>query len=408
MSLNSVLYSDPCGLPALGPEWWALLEQSDVATPTLTPAWLESWWRVFGEGQDRQLRLWSVRDENTLVGLAPFLCRAHRYVPSSAAMRSLLGRQQIGFPMPSLTFRRLEPLGSGEPEEDEVCSDYLGLIAARGYEQSVAEAFGSALAKGDLGQVDEVLMPGMDGSAPMTQAIVGAFGKLGWTIEVSESQSSPYIELPASFEDYLETLPSSGRHLVTRSLRDFEKWSGGEVRWMRATDTASLERGQLVLRALHAERWTAIGERGAFASRRFSSFHELLMPLLLRRGALDLQWLEVRGVPIAALYNMVWRGRLSFYQSGRKMDVPGRVRPGIVIHANAIRGAISAGLREYDFLPGSQHYKLQLATSFRPVVSLRAARRSMKEGARKLVVAGAARWRAYKAAVQPGTTSRAV
>ena len=42
------------------------------------------------------------------------------------------------------------------------------------------------------------------------------------------------------------------------------------------------------------------------------------------------------GAPIAALYNFIWEGKVSFYQSGRKVDVPKNIRPGIVIHAYAI------------------------------------------------------------------------
>ena len=45
------------------------------------------------------------------------------------------------------------------------------------------------------------------------------------------------------------------------------------------------------------------------------------MPALLKAGALDLRWLNVRGVPVAAAYNIVWRNKIHFYQSGRRLDV---------------------------------------------------------------------------------------
>ena len=109
-------------------------------------------------------------------------------------------------------------------------------------------------------------------------------------------------------------------------------------------------------------------------SPRFAAFHDEVMPPLLAAGALELLWLTVRGDPIAIIYNIVWNGKVYFYQSGRKIDVPKGVRPGIVIHAHAIRRAISAGRREYDFLGGASRYKVQLSTAARPLLRVRAVR----------------------------------
>jgi CelD/BcsL family acetyltransferase involved in cellulose biosynthesis len=131
----------------------------------------------------------------------------------------------------------------------------------------------------------------------------------------------------------------------------------------------------LALRSLHAERWGAEGHAGVFASQRFARFHEDVMPRFLRGAdgvSLDLAWLIVRGEPIAAAYNLVYRGKLYFYQSGRKMVLPKAVRPGIAMHALGIRRSIECGLREYDFLAGASRYKRDLALASRPLTELRA------------------------------------
>ena len=41
------------------------------------------------------------------------------------------------------------------------------------------------------------------------------------------------------------------------------------------------------------------------------------MAWLLEQGALELLWLSVRGEPVAALYGMVWAGKVYAYQCGR-------------------------------------------------------------------------------------------
>ena len=109
------------------------------------------------------------------------------------------------------------------------------------------------------------------------------------------------------------------------------------------------------------------------------------MPELFDRGALDLRWLIVAGEPIAVSYSIIQDNRVYYYQGGRSTSVPKGVRPGTVLHLQAIRAAIAAGREEYDFLGGDARYKLQLATACRPLFQLRVARPSYAEAARVAV-----------------------
>src|SRR5262249_42597632 len=144
--------------------------------------------------------------------------------------------------------------------------------------------------------------------------------------------------------------------------------------WTVARTPSELTSAKEILRSLHQERWSADGRRGVFESQKYSKFHDHAMASLFARDALEVSWLSARGEPVAALYNIVHDGKVFFYQAGRKMDLPKGIRPGIVIQAHAIRRAIERGLREYDFLPGTQQYKLQLALGMRSIVKLRAVR----------------------------------
>jgi CelD/BcsL family acetyltransferase involved in cellulose biosynthesis len=112
------------------------------------------------------------------------------------------------------------------------------------------------------------------------------------------------------------------------------------------------------------------------------------MPALLEKGALELAWLEVAGAPVAIAYNIVWNEKVYFYQSGRRVDLPGRVRPGIVLHARAIQHAIESGRREYDFLNGATRYKRQLSLASRPLVRVRVARAPVRERLHGIVERG--------------------
>ena len=351
-------------LEGLRPEWEALLARSAADEPALAPDWILTWWKVFGDEGGRALRVLTLWQGRELVGLVPLLSRVVSYPP--------------GIP-----FRRLELLASGEPEDDEICSEYVGIIAARDAESAVAESFADAASRGELGPWSEILLPAMDGDRELVSMVKEAFECRGANVSVASGTGAPYVPLAGSWEAYLQALGSRRRYFVRKSLRAFEAWAGAAPALTIATTRVELDRARKTLLRLHAERWAAADRRGVFESSRFREFHDRMMPQLLDRGALQLGSLDVQGEPVAAFYNLVWNGKTYFYQSGRRTDVPAHLRPGIVMHACLIRHAIEQGQREYDFLAGMARYKLDLALEVRDVISLRIARPSLAEATRR-------------------------
>ena len=381
MPLRCSVLTAPSDLEALRAAWSELLGRSAADGPMLSPLWLLAWWRAFGAEGGRRLVVAAFHEGDRLVGLAPFVARTHRH-------------------RPAIPFRRIELLGTGEPEEDEVCSEHLGVLAERGREEPVARAFAAALVEGALGPWDELVVGPMDADGPIAPALAAELSRAGVSAELTAAGPSYYVELPATFTAYTARLSPSSRYLLTRSTRDFERWAGAGVALHVAATPAELEAGKQALVALHGERW---GGGGAFVSPRFRAFHEGVTAALLARGALELLWLTVRGEPFAAAYDVLWRGRVFYYQSGRRLDVPRNIRPGIVLLGHALRRAIEAGRREYDFLGGDHRYKRELGTSCRTVVSLRAVRdRGGDPGAR----AGARRGRPRRRARGAGDPGR--
>lgn len=379
MKRELMVVTQIAALEALRPAWMKLLERSEHPAPTMTPEWLLSWWRVFSES--RSLRAGLVFEDGRLIGFAPLLARRHWY-------RSCL------------PFRRLELLGTGEDEADETCSDYVGILAERGQEEVVAAEIASGLVMGAFGAWDELHLSLQDGSSKMPDLVGARLNRGGIPTTKAVINHCPYIPLPATFEDYLAALSPTHRALVRRSMRAFERWSGGEVRFEQVERAEDLPHGVSILRDLHAERWQDHRSGGVFGSNRFSAFHRAVLPQLLEKGQVELCWLSVRGEPVAAQYNLIYGDTVYFYQSGRKLDVPSGVRPGTVMHAYSIRRAIEAGRKEYDFLAGSQRYKLELSLASRPLVELRAVRPVVLETARRMADLGAAQVRALRASVR--------
>ena len=379
--LTVSVLTEVAALEALAPAWGRLLEASASNEPVLSPVWLLTWWRVYGTGSGRRLRAVAFRDGERLVGLAPLLWRRYWYSP--------------GIP-----FRRLEPLGADVDEGDGVCSDYLNVLAERGAEGAVARALAEALAGGALGGWDEFVLPVMDGEAAMPRLLMAALAEAGLEARCEQTNVAPYTPLPASWDTYLRALPKKKRYGIVRALRDFETWADGTAALRRASTRAELEEGKHVLAALHNERLEAAGRAGAFRSPRFAAFHDAVLPQLLDAGALDLLWLTVRGEPVAAIYDLVWNNKVYFYQCGRKADAPRGQRLGVVMVAYALRAAVESGRREFDALAGASLYKSQLLPAARPLVQVRAARRSFREWLRRAAERGIAGARSLRNALR--------
>ena len=357
-------------LERLRGEWEHLIGRSGGLHPMLTPTWLLAWWRSFGSSGGRRLHTLVVREGRELVGLLPLLERRHwhhRLVP----------------------MRRLELLASGEDAADEIVSEYLGPIVASGREDEVVGAMADHLAA-DRAAWEEIVLPALDALSPAVRRLEAAFRARGFACESRVTGQCPFIALSVRWADYLAALPSDNRYLVTRSLRDFDRWAGESAKVEVARNRQDLQRGKAILHQLHEHRWQAAGQRGVFVSPAFRRFHDMLMPALLDRGELDLRWLLANGEPIAVSYSIVHDNRLYFYQGGRATAVPRVVRPGVVLHLHAIKAAIEAGRQEYDFLGGDARYKRQLSTGARSLIELRVTRPSLAEAARSAAASGRA------------------
>jgi CelD/BcsL family acetyltransferase involved in cellulose biosynthesis len=376
--------TDVAGAEGLRPAWTDLLTRVARDEIALSPDWLLDWWGVYGNLQGRELRLGLFYDAGRLVGLAPLLRRRYWY-------------------RGCLPFRRLEFLASGERPHEGIYSNHLGVLAERGAEGEVARRLAVAIAAGAFGGWDEVVLPMMSGDGPMPGLLATAFRGAGLAAEMEVTARAPYISLPATWDDYLRSLTPNGRRSIVRSQKALDAWADGTTRLHAITDAVDLDRGKEILVQLHHARWHSDGVSGVFRSPSYLRFHEAMMGRLAGLGALELLWLSVRGEPVAALYAMAWAGKVYAYQTGRRTDLPGHLRPGAVLLALAIRRAIERGRHEFDLLADEAAYKLQFASQTRPLVRVRAARVCLVERARRLGFTCTGRLQSLRSSLFPST-----
>lgn len=349
-------------LAALREQWLELLATSDSNEPVLSPDWLLPWWDIYAPPQRRRLTALSFSRAGRLVGLAPLSCRSLRY-------------RRI------VPIRKLDPVGAGEAPEHECCSCYIGLIAERGSEPAVVQAFAEAICARGFPRWHQLQIPEMNSESPIPALLRSALAERGLLTRFSVVDETFFIPLPARYEAYVEGLSYKRRYFVRRTVRDFERWAAGTAQTRHAREPSELDASLAILEHLHRERWESAGEHGAFQSPLFSAFHRRVLAEMMRRKAAEICWLEVHGRPVAALYEIFWDNKVFIYQSGRAMDVPKGIRPGIVLHLQAIAEAIARGRSEYDLLCGDARYKRQLSGISRPLFQLEVWRPSLPQRA---------------------------
>ena len=319
-------------MAALRDEWHDLLALSGAAEVFQTHEWMSTWWEVFGD-QDRALFIVTVRQGGRLVGLAPFLIR----------QVGGWGRARL---------RRLEFIGTGEPEEDEVCSDFLDIVATPAHRQRVSALVWRQLVAArdewdeamfshvlDRSLLNEQLRPLAHGSARTTR---------------SASQSERYfIDLSTgTFADYLARLSKKRRKRIAYTQRRLEK--EGALTETRLGSISEVPAFLAEVGRLNRLRRAAQNKSSAFASPRFCRFHQLVAPRLWERGWLDMRLWWRQGRCVAALYNVVFDGTIYYYQSGFDTAAFGNLSPGLVTLMKAIRWGFASGCRRFDFQVGGK------------------------------------------------------
>jgi CelD/BcsL family acetyltransferase involved in cellulose biosynthesis len=182
-------------------------------------------------------------------------------------------------------------------------------------------------------------------------------------VVTKRGQIAPFIDLEAirrSGGDYLAGRSANTRQQLRRSDRCYER--NGPISLERANSVESAHVMLDRMAELHQAIWQARGKPGSFASPFFHRFHRALISSGLPRGEVVLLKVSCGETIIGFLYNFVWRGRMSAYQSGFVYrDEGGQTKPGLTCHLAAIRDALHRGLDIYDFLAGDHRYKRSLA-----------------------------------------------
>jgi CelD/BcsL family acetyltransferase involved in cellulose biosynthesis len=324
------------GMTALREEWNRLLEQSRARNICLRWEWLHAWWEVYHDSGLKPCVL-LVREGSRLVGLAPFYLQI---------------RKRFGV----FSFRTLRFLGTGEPEWEEVASEYLDIAALDGYEDGVASLMWEHLCASK--SWDQLVFDDVLEDSLVLKVLRNILDSERMPAALESTGVRYRIGLPRTWQEYIAALDPGAAKRLPYKRRKFER--AGRVAEKLVVDPAGLDRAFDDLVRLHTSRWAERGQAGAFASPRFTAYHKKLARMLLPLGMLKVRTLSLDDATVAVLLNYQCGNTEYFYQGGFDLEAAAKYSPGIVAHVCAIESAIRAGLGHYDFMKGgASSYKTE-------------------------------------------------
>lgn len=307
-------------LSQLEAEWDKLLEQTEVASPFLTPGWQFAWLDTYGAAH-RPFVL-GARHAGELVGLWP------------------LGVLRRG------PFRILEPLGVGR-------SDWLDVLALPDQREPVLSAFIQYLADHrsfwDLIELRDILADSP--SVPIFNKLCSQ-GSI--RLRRQPRTVAPYLRLEGTWEQFLTSkrgkFRSNLKYYRRLAERDGQRVDIQRLPWEGGLDPVN------DLAAIELRSWKAREGNLKVSTPLGLEFYRRFCRYFADRGWLEDWRVAINSMPVAFVLNIIYRGKCYHYNTSYGEE-SAYMSPGMLLHAQAIADAFERGLTEYDFLSGDEPYK---------------------------------------------------
>jgi CelD/BcsL family acetyltransferase involved in cellulose biosynthesis len=305
--------------------WWPPTEESVVwPNPFVLPPWLTAWWPSFAGIQTPYLL--SIRAKERLVGLAPLMRRG----PEARLMG-----------------------------DNDLC-DHLDFIVAPQRAQAFYLHLLDHLAADGIRRL---VLPSVREDASATTALLPVARQWGARVQCERQAQLFAMDLPGSWEAYLEGLRGKERHEIRRKLRRLEEAGRINLRCVRSA--AALPAAMETFIHLFKINRAA---KADFMTGSMPAFFRRLAEKMAAAGLLRLYFLELDDVAIAAVMCFDHGSTVYLYNNGYDAAYR-RLSPGLLCKVLTIRQSIRDGRHIYDFLKGSEKYKQHLGG--RPVNLLR-------------------------------------
>lgn len=306
----------------LASEWNVLLRESHNNVPFLTYEFQRAWWDHLGGGEWNKAELNIVlgRDqEEKLIGIAPLFST------------EIEGQKVLQF------------IGSHE------IADFLDLIVRP---QDHA-AFSSALADHlvEQKQWQRVELYNLLDSSPTSQVLKQQFLSKNLNFDLEPLQPSPYIEVPSTYEAYVDSLDPKQAHELRRKMRRAAR-NPEPIAMEIVDDAGQLDRALDDFFALMAQE----ADKAAFLKPAMRAQMDAIAHAAFAAGWLQLAFLKCGDARIAGYMNFDYDNCIWAYNAGFDNEYA-YLSPGWIMLAEMMKWNSEHGRRIFDFMRGDEEYK---------------------------------------------------
>jgi CelD/BcsL family acetyltransferase involved in cellulose biosynthesis len=279
------------------------------------PIWLKAWWEIFGKEKQPFLRTFWEGGE--LLGIAPLMLEENK------------------------------ALFMGDPDVCD-CQDF---VIATGKEEIFFNAFLDEIEKQEIKELDlSTLRPD---SSTLLYLLKTAKAR-GYKLEKFPDGLSMEMNLPKTWEDYLNILASKHRHETRRKLRRLEE--AAEIHYRVLEDPKAVKQEEeTFLRLFRMSR----PDKTHFLNQEMESFFRSLMKILSENRLLKLCFLDIDHEPVSAVLCFDFNETIYLYNNGFNPEYR-RFSAGLLSKVLNIKYSIACGRKKFDFLKGNEKYKRHL------------------------------------------------
>jgi CelD/BcsL family acetyltransferase involved in cellulose biosynthesis len=317
--LRVIRHDSFAGLQA---DWQALLQKFPGDTVFLTWDWQQLWWQHNREGE---LHLLTVQQGDQLLGIAPLLRQGERW----------------GF--------------AGGVE----VADFLDIIAAPEHQPAVAEAVLDYLQdRGGQLQLRNLRPDSVGATTFLSEA-----RRRGLATSLEPEDVSPRVDLPPSWDAYVQSLSKKDRHELRRKLRRLDSSGNVHAAWLAQPTAADVNEFLRFMRE-------SAEAKAHFLTADMEEFFRAVVEEFAPRGWLRLYFLSIDNLRVASVILFDYGNEFLLYNSGYD-PAYGHLAVGLLLKAFTIEDAIKAGRQVFDFLQGNEPYKYDLGARDVPILQLR-------------------------------------
>jgi CelD/BcsL family acetyltransferase involved in cellulose biosynthesis len=279
------------------------------------PPWLEVWWQAFGSSADLYLR--AVRRGDSLLGIAPLQIKD--------------GKAFF--------------LGS-----DDVC-DFLDFVLTPGDEHDFFEVLLDDLKHRGITRLN--LGPLRPESKTLSH-LVGTAKQRACEVSCATDDISIELDLPPTWEEYLDMLSGKQRHEVRRKLRRLAEKGDANYRTVEGGEAVD-EVIDLFLTFFRESR----EDKRNFLTPKKETFFRTLARAMSQEHILKIGILELDANPLAAVMGFHYSDTVYLYNSGYDPQYR-TLSAGLLSKVLCIKDSIAQGRKKFDFLKGAEQYKYRL------------------------------------------------